>query len=304
MVLFLVADNCSTNQAVATRMGVALVGCASHHFNLAVCRYLEDFKSQIDQVQTLCIQLRNTNNTAKLAQFTKYKPLKANATRWSSTYQMLARYVKIRHAIKMVAAVEDLLPRPRTHRQIVQLVTKLEALDSVCVRLQSEEGNLADVRFLFDAVIAKFPATAHHLSQSAQIVHSPAFESAVVKLLSDRSLISDEEEAVAQFAGPTDSAQETPKKVDFATETLRHAKRPRLATVTKYIDLLRMIPPTSNKCERLFSQCKLVFNPLRSSMLPANFEMLVFLRANRELWDFTSLVGYNESADDDEEDAE
>ncbi|ETI39564.1 hypothetical protein F443_14852 [Phytophthora nicotianae P1569] len=180
---------------------------------------------------------------------------------------------------------EDLLPRPSTHRQIVQLVTNLEALDSVCVRLQSEEGNLADVRLLFDAVIAKFPATAHHLSPSTQIVHSPAFESAVVKLLSDRSLISDEEEAVAQFAGPTDSAQETPKKVDFATETLRHAKRPRLATVTKYIDLLRMIPPTSNKCERLFSQCKLVFNPLRSSMLPANFEMLVFLRANRELWD-------------------
>ncbi|ETN11641.1 hypothetical protein PPTG_22607, partial [Phytophthora nicotianae INRA-310] len=87
---------------------------------------------------------------------------------------------------------------------------------------------------------------------SAQIVHSPAFESAVIKLLSNRSLISDEEEAVPQFAGPTDSAQETPKKVAFATETLRHAKRPRLATVTKYIDLPRMIPPTSNKCEPLF----------------------------------------------------
>ncbi|ETP31798.1 hypothetical protein F442_19367, partial [Phytophthora nicotianae P10297] len=201
MVLFLVADNCSTNRTVATRMGVPLVGhCA--------------------------FQLRYTNNEAKLAQLTKYKPLKANATRWSSTYQMLVRYVKIRDAIKMVA-VEDLLPRPSTHRQIVQLVTKLEVLDS-------------------------FPATAHHLSPSAQIVHSPAFESAVVKLLSNRSLISDEEEAVAQFAGPTDSAQETPKKVAFATETLRHAKRPRLATVTKYIDLLRMIPPTSNKCEPLF----------------------------------------------------
>ncbi|KUF96591.1 BZIP transcription factor [Phytophthora nicotianae] len=36
----------------------------------------------------------------------------------------------------------------------------------------------------------------------------------------------------------------------------------------------------------------------------SNFVMLVFLRANRELWDFTSLVGYNESAGDGEEDAE
>eukprot|EP00644_Phytophthora_capsici_P016296 jgi/Phyca11/59350/gw1.34.273.1 len=106
MVLLLVTDNRSTNQAVATRMDVPLVGCGSHRFNLAVCRYLEGFKSLIDQVQTLCIQLWYTNNAAKLAQFTKYKPLKANATHWSSTYQMLARYVKIRDVIKMVAAVE------------------------------------------------------------------------------------------------------------------------------------------------------------------------------------------------------
>ncbi|ETK80833.1 hypothetical protein L915_13577, partial [Phytophthora nicotianae] len=58
---------------------------------------------------------------------------------------------------------------------------------------------------------------------------------------------------------------------------------------------------TSNRCERLFSRCKLVFNPLRSSLLPANFEMLVFLRANRELSDFTSLLGFHEAADEDAE---
>ncbi|KAG2931400.1 hypothetical protein PC117_g13471 [Phytophthora cactorum] len=61
---------------------------------------------------------------------------------------MLARYVKIRDAIKMVAAVEDLLPRASIHRQVVQLVNKLEALDSVCVKLQSKERTLADVRLL------------------------------------------------------------------------------------------------------------------------------------------------------------
>ncbi|ETL38028.1 hypothetical protein L916_10352 [Phytophthora nicotianae] len=176
---------------------------------------------------------------------------------------MLARYVEILDAIKIVAAVEDLLPRPSTHRQIVQLVTKLEALDSVCVKLQAEESNLADY------------ATAHHLSASARIVHSPAFENAIVNLLSDRSLSSDEEEAVARFAGPADLEPAAPKKkTDFATETLRQAKKPRRAAVTKYID---------HRCERLYSRCKLVVNPLRSSLLPANFEMLVFLRANREL---------------------
>ncbi|KAG3198854.1 hypothetical protein PC128_g5713 [Phytophthora cactorum] len=167
MIMFIVADNCATNQAIATRLGV----------------------------QTLCIQLRYPNNAAELARHTHYKPLKSNATRWSSTYQMLARYVKIRDAIKMVAAVEDLLPWPSIHRQVVQLVNKLEALDSVCVKLQSEERTLADVRLLFDAVMAKYPATSHHLSASARIVHSPVFESTVVKLLSDRALAAEVEES-------------------------------------------------------------------------------------------------------------
>ncbi|KAG3190876.1 hypothetical protein PC128_g11161 [Phytophthora cactorum] len=58
MIMFIVADNCATNQAIAPRLGVPLIGCASHRFNLAVCRYLEDYKPLIDQVQTLCIQLR------------------------------------------------------------------------------------------------------------------------------------------------------------------------------------------------------------------------------------------------------
>lgn len=58
-----------------------------------------------------------------------------------------------------------------------------------------------------------------------------------------------------------------------------------------------MIPPTSNHCERLFSQCKLILTPLRSSFLPVNFEIIVFLRANRELWDFTSLLGIEEAAE-------
>eukprot|EP00644_Phytophthora_capsici_P010759 jgi/Phyca11/104645/e_gw1.9.920.1 len=40
MVGFLVGDNCSTNQSIATKMGVPLVGCASHRFNLAVGKYL------------------------------------------------------------------------------------------------------------------------------------------------------------------------------------------------------------------------------------------------------------------------
>ncbi|POM71659.1 Hypothetical protein PHPALM_11737 [Phytophthora palmivora] len=295
MVLFIVADNCATNQAIATRLGVPLVGCASHRFNLAVCHFLEEYRSIIDQVQALSTQLRYPNNAAELERHTSLKPLKVNTTRWSSTFNMLQRYVKIRDAIKMVTAVEDLLPRPSTHRKIVQLVEKLKDLDSVCINLQKEDRTLADVRLLFDAVASKYPATANYLQPSARIIHSPVFESAVVKLVSDQALTAIEEESVARFAVAANAEPATPDREDFATATLRQAKRPLHATNTEYVDILRMIPPTSNRCERLFSQCKLILTPLRSSMLPANFEMIVFLRANRDLWDFTSLLGYEDT---------
>ncbi|KAG2771653.1 hypothetical protein PC129_g19072 [Phytophthora cactorum] len=62
------------------------------------------------------------------------------------------------------------------------------------------------------------------------------------------------------------------------------------ASSVHYCDLAREVPPTSNTVERLLSQCKLVLTPRRACMLLANFEMLAFLRANRDLWDATLLV--------------
>ncbi|OWY98580.1 hypothetical protein PHMEG_00030619, partial [Phytophthora megakarya] len=44
-------------------------------------------------------------------------------------------------------------------------------------------------------------------------------------------------------------------------------------------------PPTSNRVERLFSQVKLVLTPQRSSLLPVNVELLLFLITNRSYWD-------------------
>ncbi|ETO58547.1 hypothetical protein F441_16722 [Phytophthora nicotianae CJ01A1] len=265
------------------RFVVPLIGCASHRFNLAVCEYLAEYEDLIAEVQALCIQLRHPNNSAALAAFTGLKPLKANATRWSSTYEMLKRYADIRDAIKMVQAVEDLVPRPSSHRRIVQLLSKLGDLDSVCVKLQSEKLALADVRLLFDAVVVKY-----------RIVHSPVFERAVVNVQGDRRLQADEEAAVEPFLVVQPSSAPPTKQVDFATATLRQAKKPRHASAQKYDELLSQLPPTSNRCERLFSQCKLILTPRRSSLLLANFEMLVFLRANRDLWSFTSLVGIDD----------
>ncbi|GMF62984.1 unnamed protein product [Phytophthora fragariaefolia] len=42
MIKFVVGDNCATSQSLATKLGVPLVGCASHRFNLAMLTFLSD----------------------------------------------------------------------------------------------------------------------------------------------------------------------------------------------------------------------------------------------------------------------
>ncbi|KAJ0407983.1 hypothetical protein P43SY_000187 [Pythium insidiosum] len=95
---------------------------------------------------------------------------------------MLSRYVELRDGMKMVSGVEDIIPRPAAHRQVLQLLAKLKDLDSVCEKLQGNICTMADARVLFDAAIARFPQTASQLKADARIVHSPVFENAVTKL--------------------------------------------------------------------------------------------------------------------------
>lgn len=55
---------------------------------------------------------------------------------------------------------------------------------------------------------------------------------------------------------------------------------------------LRFLLPTSNICERLFSKAGHVLNDPRMALLPANFEVQLFLHLNRDLWsvhDFNQL---------------
>lgn len=296
-VKFLIGDNCSTNQSMATKLGVPLVGCASHRFNLAVIRFISEPDDIVSRVQVLMTQLRQPNNAAVLSHHTAYRVVRANATRWSSVFEMLDRYLVIREAIQKVPAVEELMPRGAMQRRIVALHTKLVELDSVCKKLQAEKRTLADVRLLFDACLEKYPSMEGHLKASANIVHSPVFEAAVVKATNEVPLSSAEAKSLEPFVQPVEaSAASEQEESDFATRILRLAKKPRRSerAAAHYMPLVAMIPPTSNRCERLFSQCNFVLTPHRSALLPANFEMIMFLKANREMWNASTLLNMEE----------
>ena len=47
----------------------------------------------------------------------------------------------------------------------------------------------------------------------------------------------------------------------------------------------RYLLPTSNMVERFFSLTGFTFGDYRQRLTPANFEMQLFLKLNREVWD-------------------
>ncbi|ETN20170.1 hypothetical protein PPTG_03236 [Phytophthora nicotianae INRA-310] len=295
MVAFLVADNCATNQRIATLLELPLVGCASHRYNLAVNRYLASYETELTVVNSLMVQLCHVNNAAELARFTDRKPVKRNITRWSSTFEMVCRYKEIRDSIRQVDAVEEFIPNGSTHKKLLALLEQLKKLDSVCKTLQCENTSMADVRVLFDQVADDYPVMASHLRPTAKIVHTPIFESALVKISNNTKLTASELRAVQRFIVEpiaTSGKRKERAASNYASEILRGGKQMRTAgaATVSFHELAKVVPPTSNTVERLFSQCKLVVMPQRTCMLPANFEMLAFLRVNRDMWNAASLI--------------
>ncbi|KAE9087134.1 hypothetical protein PF007_g20495 [Phytophthora fragariae] len=198
-----------------------------------------------------------------------------------------------------VEAVEELVPRGHVHRRITTVVEKLRELDSVCVKIQSEQCTLADIRLLVNACAVKYPV-ADYLATTAAIIHSPLFESAIVKLHNDLPMSADETREVEGFVQPlADQPAGAPKKVDIATSVVRKSKKPRLAgqMAVQYYPLLTCAPPTRNTCERLFSECKLVLTSLRASTPRANVETAMFLYANRGVWNCATLLSCTEDCD-------
>ncbi|KAG4052697.1 hypothetical protein PC123_g12128 [Phytophthora cactorum] len=122
---FLVADNCSTNQRIATLPELPLVCCASHRYNLAINRYLAAYEPELTAQNQLMVKLRHCNNAAELSKFTDLKPIKRNVTRWSSTFEMVRRYKRIRDSIRQVEAVDEFVPTGAAHKKLMSLLDHL-----------------------------------------------------------------------------------------------------------------------------------------------------------------------------------
>ncbi|RHZ18021.1 hypothetical protein DYB31_006517 [Aphanomyces astaci] len=209
-----------------------------------------------------------------------------NATRWSSVYTMVLRYVDIRTFIALIdddADLDELRLSTREDREVDLLLGQLENFDTVTLALQRDTMSLYDVRILFETVMEDYPQAAHYLSRSANIVQQPNFENGVCKIqnpLSGQMSVGESESVGGLRVAPLEAAV-ADKHETYAERALKRQRR--VPSEGKFLDC-RCIVPTSNICERFFSATKRAIGDHRCGLLPKNFESQMFLYANADMW--------------------
>jgi len=290
-VICLVGDNCSTNKALADLCGKPLVGCAAHRFNLAVQKYLSGHDVLLTKVNELMTKLRTLKNAAKLRMLSPLRPRLRCATRWTGTFAMIERFFELKPHLDKMAEVDDVLSDHMVTMSELKalgvLRDKLEALSSVMTKLQEPKLTLAQVRSLFDGTLEKFPDLKSFLDADANIVHSPHFESGVVKLLRKQNSRLTEDEIKIMQCLEIDS--KLPVAENDAPKSFADTILDRDEHAVEYMDV-SFIPCGSVEVESLFSVCSHVWNDRRLGTTPEHMESYMFLKTNLSLWDAQSVA--------------
>jgi len=252
--------------------------------------YLSD---ALDKLSTLMGKACNLKAAAQLRELTfdahgrEYAAKKENATRWTSCMVMVDRYLKIRDQLKVVDALDDYQLSKAEHK-IIQEIAKLNftILFQLTKNLQFANMDLLFVREEFDLILGDedFKCMEKYLAPDADIIANPAFESGLIKIMRGDTLSLAESHA-CRFLKKKNSEQQdcTTDADDGDSEELstleklqRHRKKhkshrsgnPSSSANKAYIDVFKLVSPTSNTCERLFSEAKYILVPHRRGMSP------------------------------------
>ena len=114
----------------------------------------------------------------------------------------------------------------------------------------------------------EYPSLSFYLSSDAQIVHSPAFETGIVKVIDDEvDQLSDEERNAMSCFHQINPSNGNASE-DGLSLVQRALKNKRRKVISGEYSCLTFVPPTSNAVERLFSNARLVLTDYRKSTTP------------------------------------
>jgi hypothetical protein len=357
IVEFFSQDNCSANRRLCNLCEIPMKGCGSHRFALGVDDFLgsEEKKNKqgritqeasyarklIKKIDLLMGELKTIKNAALLRQHTHLLPERNNVTRWSSVFLMLKKWLLIHGAVGTVRnfplSVTSKIPTAVEHQDIIALVEHLKKFQGITLELQlggTERCTLEEERRMFDDIIQRIEnlpgddpfagAVLSHLKSDSAIVNNPDFENGIIKIQSGKEaeLTDAEVTAIQIFKKPDILSRNqvvgSPEPAAYASsirDSLRAEKRQR-TEASQYRKTFH-VSTTSNVCERLNSNARLIMNYLRKHMDPDTLQLILFLKHNRDFWKAEKVIddilgdqtlvddeSDNEEDDDDECDDE
>jgi hypothetical protein len=132
--------------------------------------------------------------------------------------------------------VQEDMPTYAEMRELKRLHDALSEFNDVSQALQKGDPfpDLLTVREYFDALMELFPVTERYLGSQSRVVHSPWFESAIIKVLRNCQHLLDMREinALKQLRVP-DAAAEEENGLGDEEEKVAEAQAPRLSVVQR-----------------------------------------------------------------------
>ncbi|KAI2512776.1 hypothetical protein MHU86_1564 [Fragilaria crotonensis] len=211
----LIGDNCSTNKATANRLGVPLLGCRSHRFNLSVEQYLRNFlAAESELVGKLMSKLATLKQSGRLRMMTALCPVKRNATRWTGVPDMFQRFERLLPNLNLDSNDElmDLVPSAAQNKNIRERKQALADFKSVTIALQRNDMSIRESDVLFRSIIDAYKDFNFegYLGANSDIIHDKQLETAILKIQSNKedTLTDLEKGAVEPLLRPTLMSQD------------------------------------------------------------------------------------------------
>lgn len=314
-VLAFIADNTSTNKAVARSFGglgadsACMIGCASHKLNLAVKRYLKvdfpEYESLLREISELMNVLLHSKNAGEMRKRIRVGAIKRFQVRWTGDFAMVERYIMLRpHLNRTNPEIAAVCLTAEDEIVVDKMFRIMEHFRDATKLLQLAPTTLSTARTCFDRLLERFPSMAHHLGATADIVQNSDFDSGVVKLQTGKSaeLTEAEKLLMARFKKAVHEVEEEEAVVegegavrspgmfdDMFGKKRKHPTGGAGADVASVYADVDWIPATSNVCERLFSRAQKILGDLRHRLDPERLEQLLLLTVNRDLWNLTTI---------------
>ncbi|KAH9152585.1 hypothetical protein AeRB84_004990 [Aphanomyces euteiches] len=246
---------------------------------------MDKYEPLMESVNEIMRRLSFSILPAKLRNFTQLVAKTRNSTHWSSTFQMVERFLKIREFLRPLQDMDVnlVLLSNKQEKELGEVFVTMQRLEKVTKGLQSERTMLMEVR---GVLVKDYQDTAQKISANGSLVQHPSFEAAVVKVLKRdiAGLSNEERESVKHLIDDStlvDDGEEVSSQLDYFEQA---TKKQKLEVHRGYLTL-EFLCPTSNLCERFFSWANHAHGGLRGRMRPRNFETQMFLCVNNSLWD-------------------